>query len=80
MYFDRRSTISRGDELSVTELSSDDGLSMRNLTSALLRLPGVGRRLDQCRGWLTYVGTFGDDFFSDDECFDDDDVIADALV
>jgi hypothetical protein len=53
---------------------------MRYLSSALLRLPGVGRRVDQCRGWLSYVGTFGDDFFGDDDCFDDDDVIVEALV
>jgi hypothetical protein len=53
---------------------------MRYLTDALLRLPGVGRRVDQCRGWLSYVGTFGDDFFGDDDFFDDDDVIVEALV
>jgi hypothetical protein len=29
---------------------------------------------------LSYVGTFGDDFFGDDDCFDDDDVIVEALV
>src|SRR4029077_17068351 len=40
----------------------------------------VGRRVDQCRGWLSYVGTFGDDFFGDDDFFDDDDVIPGALV
>ena len=53
---------------------------MRYLASAILRLPAVGRRVDRCRGWLSYVGTFGDDFFGDDELFDDEDVSVQAFV
>jgi hypothetical protein len=38
---------------------------MRN---AVLRLAGLGRtRADQCLGWWSYFGSFGEDFFSDDD-------------
>ena len=40
----------------------------------------IGRRVDRCRGWLSYVGTFGDDFFGDDDLFEDEEVTADAFA
>jgi hypothetical protein len=39
---------------------------MRHMKT-LLRLAGVGRRPNQWHAWWSYVGSFGDDFFSDDE-------------
>jgi hypothetical protein len=53
---------------------------MRSLTNALLSVPAIGRRVDRCRGWLSYVGTFGDDFFGDDDLFEDEEVTADAFA
>jgi hypothetical protein len=32
-----------------------------------LRLAGVSRRADRWFDWWSYVGSFGDDFFSDEE-------------
>jgi hypothetical protein len=40
-------------------------LLMRNI---VLRLTGLSWfRAERCLGWWSYVGSFGEDFFSDDD-------------
>ena len=49
-------------------IATNQRLSMLLMRNIVLRLTGLGRpRADHCLGWWSYVGSFGEDFFSDDD-------------